>query len=72
VIAPRDRNFCAGNGGGGASSRAVEGGVEPPHSMIIKNEVETTDSTDAHGYSIEYKLVMIHPAGEGVSINISS
>jgi len=37
--------------------------------MILENAVETTDSTDAHGYSIKYKFVMIHPAGEGIPVN---
>jgi hypothetical protein len=39
--------------------------------MILKNAVETTDSTDVHGYSINYKFVMIHPRDEGVSTTIS-
>jgi hypothetical protein len=34
---------------------------------VVKNAVETTDSTDAHGCSIKYKFVIIRPAGEGTS-----
>ena len=37
----------------------------PAAEFNLKNAVETTDSTDAHGYSIKYKFVMIHPGDEG-------
>jgi hypothetical protein len=39
--------------------------------IILENAVETTDFMDAHGYSIKYKLVMIHSAGEGIPVSIS-
>jgi hypothetical protein len=39
--------------------------------IILENAVETTDSANAHGRSIKYKFAIIHPAGEGTSINIS-
>ena len=38
----------------------------PANVFILENAVETTDSTDVHGYSIKYKFMMIHPAGEGI------
>jgi hypothetical protein len=41
-------------------------GPYPILDFILENAVETTDSTDGHGYSIKYKFVMIHPEGEGV------
>jgi hypothetical protein len=43
----------------------------PFAAINLKNVVETTDSTDAHGCSNKYKFVIIHPAGEGTSTNIS-
>jgi hypothetical protein len=45
--------------------------VQSVSNMILENAVETADSADAHGYSIKYRLVMIHPADEGISANIS-
>ena len=37
----------------------------------LKSAVETTDSTDVHGYSINYKFVMTHPASEGIAVKFS-
>jgi hypothetical protein len=45
-------------------------GLYPILDFNLESAVETTDSTDDHGYSIKYKFVMIHAAGEGVFMSL--